>query len=383
MSQSCSTRRCSRRRSCSSGSDVRAMIFEAVGQPLSAVERDTPSPGEGELLLRVHACGICRTDLHLLDGEVEIAEAPRILGHQIIGTVERIGEQAPDSPRAAPSPSAARSSDERSHAGDRAAESGAAEAAAGFAPGDRVGVPWLGWSCGECEWCLSGRENLCPRARFTGCDIDGGMAEYAVADARFCFPIPPGYPDEQAAPLMCAGLIGYRALRMCGEARRVGLYGFGASAHILAQVLVSQDREVYAFTRAGDEKAQSFARELGAVWAGDSQARPPQSLDAAIIFAPDGALVPLALEAVAPAGVVVCGGIHMSDIPSFPYSALWRERIVRSVANLTRTDGHEFLQLAPEVPVKTRVTTYPLEQANEALADLRAGRFSGAAVLVP
>ncbi|HTA37261.1 MAG TPA: zinc-dependent alcohol dehydrogenase family protein [Solirubrobacteraceae bacterium] len=351
---------------------MRAMIFEAVGQPLRAVERDVPSPGAGQLLLRVHACGICRTDLHLLDGEVEIAEQPRILGHQIIGTVERIGEQASESRI------------ERSGVdGDRAAESGAAEAATGFAPGDRVGVPWLGWSCGECEWCLSGRENLCPRARFTGRDIDGGMAEYAVADARFCFPIPPGYPDEQAAPLMCAGLIGYRALRMCGEARRVGLYGFGASAHILAQVLVSQDREVYAFTRAGDEKAQSFARELGAVWAGDADARPPQPLDAAIIFAPDGALVPLALQAVAPAGVVVCGGIHMSDIPSFPYSALWQERIVRSVANLTRTDGHEFLQLAPEVPVKTHVTTYPLEQANEALADLRGGRFSGAAVLVP
>jgi alcohol dehydrogenase, propanol-preferring len=348
------------------------MIFEAVGQSLREVERDNPSPGAGQLLLRVHACGVCRTDLHLLDGEVEIAEPPRVLGHQIIGTVEEIGEQAPES------------SAERSNAGgEYTAEAGAAEAATAFAPGDRVGVPWLGWSCGECEWCLSGRENLCPRARFTGCDIDGGMAEYAVADARFCFPIPPGYPDEQAAPLMCAGLIGYRALRMCGEARRVGLYGFGASAHILAQVLVSQDREVYAFTRAGDERTQAFARELGAVWAGASEQRPPQPLDAAIIFAPDGGLVPLALQAVAPAGVVVCGGIHMSDIPSFPYSALWQERIVRSVANLTRTDGHEFLALAPEVPVKTRVTTYRLEQANEALADLRAGRFSGAAVLVP
>jgi alcohol dehydrogenase, propanol-preferring len=348
------------------------MLFEGVGRPLRAVERNTPSPGAGQLLLRVHACGVCRTDLHLLDGEVEISRPPRILGHQIIGTIERIGEQASES-------SAVRSE----LGGDDAAEAGAAEAAAGFAPGDRVGVPWLGWSCGECEWCLSGRENLCPRARFTGCDIDGGMAEYAVADARFCFPIPPGYPDEQAAPLMCAGLIGYRALRMCGDAKRVGLYGFGASAHILAQVLVSQDREVYAFTRDGDEKTRAFARELGAVWAGASEQRPPQPLDAAIIFAPDGALVPLALQAVAPAGVVVCGGIHMSDIPSFPYSALWQERIVRSVANLTRTDGHEFLALAPEVPVKTRVTTYALEDANEALADLRAGRFSGAAVLVP
>jgi propanol-preferring alcohol dehydrogenase len=317
---------------------MRAMIFERVGEPLRAVELETPSPGPGELLLRVHACGVCRTDLHLLDGEVEVNDPPRVLGHQIIGTTES---------------------------------------------GDRVGVPWLGWSCGECKWCLGGRENLCPRARFTGCDIDGGMAEYAVADARFCFPIPAGYPDEQAAPLMCAGLIGYRALRMCGEAQRIGLYGFGASAHILAQVCVSQGREVYAFTRDGDEAAQTFARELGAVWAGGSEEQPPCELDAAIVFAPDGALVPLALGAVAPAGVVVCGGIHMSDIPSFPYSALWQERIVRSVANLTRTDGHEFLELAPEVPVRTRVTSYALEDANEALADLRAGRFTGAAVIVP
>ncbi len=325
------------------------MLFERVGQPLRAAQREVPSAGQGELLLRVRACGVCRTDLHLLDGEVEIREPPRILGHQMIGVVEALGE--------------------------------ASETV--IALGDRVGVPWLGWSCGECRWCLSGRENLCPRARFTGCDIDGGMAEHAVADARFCFPIPPGYPDEQAAPLMCAGLIGYRALRMCGDAHRVGLYGFGASAHILAQVLVSQGREAYAFTRAGDEPTQSFARELGAVWAGASQERPPQELDAAIIFAPDGALVPLALRAVAPAGVVVCGGIHMSDIPSFPYSSLWQERIVRSVANLTRTDASEFLALAPEVPVQTHVTTYPLERANEALADLRAGRFHGAAVLVP
>ena len=317
---------------------MRAMIFERVGEPLRAVELETPSPGPGELLLRVHACGVCRTDLHLLDGEVEVKDPPRVLGHQIIGMTES---------------------------------------------GDRVGVPWLGWSCGECKWCLSGRENLCPRARFTGCDIDGGMAEYAVADARFCFPIPDGYPDDQAAPLMCAGLIGYRALRMCGEAQRVGLYGFGASAHILAQVCVSQGREVYAFTRDGDEAAQAFARELGAVWAGGSQEQPPQPLDAAIIFAPDGSLVPLALAAVAPAGVVVCGGIHMSDIPSFPYSALWQERIVRSVANLTRTDGYEFLELAPQAPVKTRVSRYALEDANEALADLRAGRFTGAAVIVP
>jgi propanol-preferring alcohol dehydrogenase len=340
---------------------MRAMIFEGIGRPLRAVERKTPSPAPGQLLLRVHACGVCRTDLHLLDGEVEIKSPPRVLGHQIVGTVEAIGEAA----EASPADSAGR---------------GAAEAPRA---GDRVGVPWLGWSCGECEWCLSGRENLCPRALFTGCDIDGGMAEHAVADARFCFPIPPGYPDEQAAPLMCAGLIGYRALRMCGEARRIGLYGFGASAHILAQVCASQGREVYAFTRAGDERTQQFARELGAVWAGASEQRPPQPLEAAIVFAPDGQLVPLALAAVQQAGTVVCAGIHMSDIPSFPYSSLWRERILRSVANLTRRDGYDFLELAPQVPVKTRVTHYALKDANQALDDLRHGRFTGAAVLVP
>ncbi|HEY2216004.1 MAG TPA: zinc-dependent alcohol dehydrogenase family protein [Solirubrobacteraceae bacterium] len=317
---------------------MRAMVFERVGEPLREVEHDVPTPGEGQLLIKVHACGVCRTDLHLLDGEVEIKQPPRILGHQIIGTTES---------------------------------------------GDRVGVPWLGWADGACEWCRSGRENLCPQARFTGCDIDGGYAEYAVADERFCFPIPNGYPDEQAAPLMCAGLIGYRALRMCGDARRIGLYGFGASAHILAQVCRAQGREVFAFTRAGDEKTQAFARELGAVWAGASEDTPPEPLDAAIIFAPVGALVPLALAAVAPGGTVVCGGIHMSDIPSFPYSALWQERTLRSVANLTRDDAREFLPLAPQVPVRTRVTKYPLERANEALADLRAGRFTGAAVLVP
>jgi propanol-preferring alcohol dehydrogenase len=328
---------------------MHAMVFEQLGSPLRAVEREAPTPQAGQLLLRVHACGICRTDLHLLDGEVEIKQPPRILGHQIVATVEGIGE------------------------GNETT----------IELGDRVGVPWLGWTDGTCAWCRSGRENLCPNARFTGCDIDGGFAEYAVADARFCFPIPEGYPDEQAAPLMCAGLIGYRALRMCGEAHRIGLYGFGASAHILAQVCSSQGREVYAFTRAGDETTQTFARELGAVWAGASEDTPPEPLDAAIIFAPVGSLVPLALAAVAPGGTVVCGGIYMSDIPSFPYSALWQERSVRSVANLTRADAREFLPLAPQVPVRTHVTTYPLEQANEALADLRAGRFTGAAVLVP
>jgi alcohol dehydrogenase, propanol-preferring len=339
---------------------MRAMIFEGVGRPLRAVERKTPSPGPGQLLLRVHACGICRTDLHLLDGEVEIKTPPRVLGHQIIGTVEAIGEPAERRPA---DPPQATTTVPRQ--------------------GDRVGVPWLGWSCGECEWCLSGRENLCPRARFTGCDIDGGMAEWAVADERFCFPIPSGYPDEQAAPLMCAGLIGYRALRMCGEARRIGMYGFGASAHILTQVCASQGREVYAFTRAGDEATQRFARELGAVWAGASEDRPPQPLEAAIVFAPVGALVPLALAAVQQAGTVVCAGIYMSDIPSFPYSALWRERVLRSVANLTRRDGYNFLELAPQVPVQTRVTQYALSDANQALDDLRHGRFNGAAVLVP
>jgi alcohol dehydrogenase, propanol-preferring len=339
---------------------MRAMVFDGVGLPLRPEERAIPSPRPGQVLLAVRACGVCRTDLHLLDGEVEIASPPRILGHQVVGAVVATGERDED-------PGA-----ERATAGRAAPRAG-----------DRVGVPWLGWSCGECEWCLGGRENLCPRARFTGCDIDGGMAEYAVADARFCFPIPPGYPDEQAAPLMCAGLIGYRALRMCGDARRIGLYGFGASAHILAQVCAAQGREVYAFTRAGDEAAQAFARELGAAWAGDSQQAPPQPLDAAIVFAPDGALVPLALAAVGPGGTVVCGGIHMSDVPSFPYSALWRERVLRSVANLTRADGYEFLELAPQVPVETRVSTYALADANVALDDLRAGRFTGAAVIVP
>jgi alcohol dehydrogenase, propanol-preferring len=317
---------------------MRAMVFESVGTPLRPVELPVPSPGPGELLLRVHACGICRTDLHLLDGEVSIdAPRDRILGHQIIATV--VGE-------------------------DR-----------------RVGVPWLGWTCGECRFCLSGRENLCLRARFTGRDIDGGMAEFAVADERFCFPIPDGFPDEQAAPLMCAGLIGYRSLRMCGEPERLGLYGFGAAAHILCQVARSQGREVYAVTRPGDTTTQEFARSLGATWAGGSDEPLPVELDAAIIFAPDGALVPVALGALAPGGVVVCGGIHMSEIPAFDYDLLWHERSVRSVANLTRRDGHEFLALAPQVPVRTHVTSYPLERANEALDDLRLGRFTGAAAL--
>ena len=289
---------------------MRAMVFDAPGQSLRAAEIAEPEAGPGQLLLEVRACGVCRTDLHLLDGEVPIAEPPRVLGHQIVATV--VGD------------------------------------------GGRVGVPWLGWTCGECVYCLSGRENLCPRARFTGRDIDGGYAEYAVADERFCFPIPSSYPDEQAAPLLCAGLIGYRALTMCGDAQRIGFYGFGAAAHILTQVAIADGREVFAFTRAGDDAAQRFARELGAVWAGSSEERPPEQLDAAIIFAPVGALVPAALAAVAPGGTVVCGGIHMSDIPSFPYELLWGERAVRSVANLTRADGEALLALAPRVPVRRR-----------------------------
>jgi propanol-preferring alcohol dehydrogenase len=318
---------------------MRAMVFDRVGRPLRLEQRPLPIPGPGEVLLRVLACGICRTDLHLIDGDVEVEHAPRILGHQIIGVIDGT---------------------ER-----------------------RVGVPWVGWTCGTCEQCLGGHENLCPNARFTGCDIDGGMAEYTVADERFCFPMPAGYPAAQAAPLLCAGLIGFRSLRFCGDAHRIGLYGFGAAAHILIQVATWQGREVYAFTRPGDSIAQEFARSLSATWAGPSDAMPPVPLDAAIIFAPDGGLVPLALRALKPGGRVVCGGIHMSDIPSIPYQNLWDERSIQSVANLTREDGHEFLELAPQVPVTTHVTSYRLEQANEALADLRAGRFSGAGVLVP
>ncbi len=328
---------------------MRAMIFEAPGEPLRAAEVPVPEPGGGELLIRVRACAVCRTDLHLLDGEVEIARPPRILGHQIVGVVEARGDGV-----------------------------GSLE------EGDRVGVPWLGWTDGTCEYCTSGRENLCPNARFTGRDIDGGFAEYTVADARFCFPIPDSYEDRAATPLLCAGLIGYRAFRMTGEARRVGFYGFGDSAHILAQIARWQGREVYAFTRPGaDDAAQEFALELGAVWAGGSDEEPPAQLEAAIIFAPVGPLVPAALRALAPGGTVVCAGIHMSDIPSFPYEILWEERSIRSVANLTRLDGDELLQIAPQVPVETRISTYPLEALNEALADLRAGAFTGAAVIVP
>ena len=303
--------------------------------------------GSEEVLIRVRACAVCRTDLHVVDGVLPDPRLPLIPGHQIVGTVESLGERV-----------------ER------------------FAPGERVGVPWLGYTDGECRYCLSGRENLCDDARFTGYQIDGGYAEYASADNRFCFPIPEGYPDVQAAPLLCAGLIGYRSLRMAHDAERLGLYGFGASAHIIIQVAVHQGRRIFAFTRGGDEEGQRFARSLGAAWAGGSNEQPPEELDAAIIFAPVGGLVPAALRAVAKGGVVVCAGIHMTDIPSFPYEILWGERSIRSVANLTRQDGEEFLALAPQVPVRTEVTPFPLEKANEALAALREGEIRGAAVLV-
>jgi propanol-preferring alcohol dehydrogenase len=326
---------------------VRAMILEAPGEPLRSAEVPVPEPGPEQVLIRVHACAVCRTDLHVVDGELPDPKLPLIPGHQIVGAVVRSGDRV-----------------------DR------------FATGDRVGVPWLGFTDNSCRYCLTGRENLCDNARFTGYQIDGGYAEYAVADHRFCFPIPGGYPDLQAAPLLCAGLIGYRSLRMAGDAERLGLYGFGAAAHIIAQVARHQGRQVFAFTSPGDEEAQLFARELGAVWAGDSTQAPPEELDAAIIFAPVGALIPVALRAVAKGGVVVCAGIHMSDIPSFPYEILWGERVVRSVANLTRRDGEEFLALAPEVPVHTEVVPFPLEEANEALNALRAGEIQGAAVLV-
>lgn len=303
-------------------------------------------PSESQLQVKVHACGICRTDLHVVDGELPDAKLPLIPGHQIVGEVTKIGKSV-----------------------------------YGFSLGQRVGIPWLGGTCGTCSFCTSGQENLCDSARYTGYQINGGFAEFAVADADFCFPIPKGYPDMQAAPLLCAGLIGYRAFRMCGERKKIGLYGFGAAAHILIQTARHLNRMVYAFTRTGDDSGQEFAKSLGAVWAGSSEENPPELLDAAIIFAPVGALVPAALKAVKKGGIVVCAGIHMSDIPSFPYRLLWEERTITSVANLTRMDGQEFLALAPQVPVKTEVTVYSLARANEALDDLRHGRFNGAAVI--
>ena len=321
------------------------MVLDAPGRPLRAAEVADPEPGAGQVAIELAACGVCRTDLHIVDGELAPPALPVVPGHQAVGRVLAGGER--------------------------------------FGPGDRVGVPWLGWTCGECRYCRSGRENLCDRARFTGLDFDGGYAERMVADERFCFPIPEGFPDVQAAPLLCAGLIGWRALRMAGDAERLGLYGFGASAHIVCQVAVHQGRRVFAFTRADDVDAQELALGLGAEWAGDSMGPAPEELDAAIVFAPVGPLVPAALRATSKGGTVVCAGIHMSDIPSMPYELLWGERAVRSVANLTRADGEEFLALAPQVPVRTATEEHPLEDANLALDRLRAGEVTGAAVLVP
>jgi propanol-preferring alcohol dehydrogenase len=323
---------------CSIITNVRAMVLESQQQPLKATELPDPRPGAGQLLLKVHACAVCRTDLHLRDREIEATKLPVVLGHQIVGATE---------------------------------------------DGRRVGVPWLGWTDGTCEYCTSGRENLCPRARFTGRDIDGGYAELTVADERYCLPLPEDLSDEQAAPLLCGGLIGYRALTLTGDAQRLGLYGFGSAAHMICQVAVFQGRDVFAFTRPGDRRTQEFARGLGASWAGGSDETPPEPLDGAIIFASAGELVPQALKVLAPDGVVVCAGIYMTDIPSFPYESLYHEHKLRSVANLTRKDGHEFLAIAAKVPVKTTITTYELERAEDALSDLRAGRFEGTAVIVP
>jgi alcohol dehydrogenase, propanol-preferring len=323
---------------------MRAMVLDRPGTLLREAELPAPEPGPGQVAVAVDACGVCRTDLHVVDGELPEPKLPLVPGHQVVGRVASTG-------------------DER------------------FAGGERVGVPWLGWTCGECGYCLSGRENLCDRARFTGYQLDGGYAELVAADERYCFPVPEGYDDQQAAPLLCAGLIGYRALRLAGDPDRLGLYGFGASAHIVTQVARHEGRRVFAFTRAGDKETQGFARGLGAEWAGDAHNPPPEEIDAAIIFAPVGDLVPAALAAVAKGGSVVCAGIHMSDIPSFPYELLWGERVLRSVANLTRRDGEEFMELAPRVPVRTEIEAFPLAEANEALARLRAGGIRGAAVL--
>jgi propanol-preferring alcohol dehydrogenase len=326
---------------------MKAMVLDAPHTALREADVPRREPGPRDVVLEVGACAVCRTDLHVVDGELPHPKLPLIIGHEIVGRVVDTGSDVGD-----------------------------------FRPGDRVGVPWLGRTCGECRYCRSGRENLCPSAAFTGYQIDGGYAEYATADSRFVFRVPDTWDDVHAAPLLCAGLIGYRALARAGDAQRLGLYGFGAAAHIVAQVARWQGRDLYAFTRPGDADAQAFATSLGAVWVGDSTAPPPEPLDAAIIFAPVGSLVPLALRAVAPGGVVVCAGIHMSDIPSFPYDILWRERTVTSVANLTRADGDAFFGVAPRVPVATEVEVFPLDQANQALGRLRDGRLRGAAVLV-
>jgi propanol-preferring alcohol dehydrogenase len=327
---------------------MRAMILEAPRQPLRLVDLPMPKPEATQVRVKVSACAVCRTDLHVMDGELPNPKLPLVPGHEIVGTVVEKG--------------------------------GGAQR---FKVGDRVGIPWLGWTCGECAFCRRGRENLCDRARFTGYTLDGGYAEFTVADERFCFPIPESYSDVEAAPLLCAGLIGYRSLTKTGEAKRLGIYGFGAAAHIVAQVAKFQGREVFAFTRCGDTEAQAFAKSLGAFWAGDSKTVPPEKLDSAIIFAPVGGLVPMALKSVAKGGTVVCGGIHMSDIPSFPYDLLWQERTLCSVANLTCRDGEEFFALAPKVPVRTAVQTFPLTGANEAVALVRSGKIRGAAVLIP
>ena len=323
---------------------MHAMVLGAQRTPLRPAEIADPEPGAGQILLRVRACGVCRTDLHIVDGDLAQPKLPLVPGHQIVGEVVDGGER--------------------------------------FESGARVGVPWLGWSCGECRFCLAGQENLCDLARFTGYDLDGGYAELAVADERFCFSIPADYPDEQAAPLLCAGLIGYRSLRLAGDAERIGLYGFGASAHIVCQVAVAQGRRVFAGTRAGDAETQEFARSLGATWAGDALAGPPEELDAVIVFAPAGELVPAALRQISKGGSVICAGIHMSDIPTFPYEWLWGERVIRSIANLTRADGEEFLAHARTNPVRIEVETFPLDAANVALARLRGGTLRGAAVLL-
>ena len=326
---------------------MQAIILETPGKPLRKADLPRPNPGHSQVLIRVLACAVCRTDLHIVDGELTEPKLPLVPGHEIVGKVVDLGVDV-----------------------NR------------FKIGDRVGVPWLGWTCGQCAYCGNGQENLCDQAKFTGYTLDGGYAEYTVADQRFCFSIPDSYSDAEAAPLLCAGLIGYRSLVKAGNGKRIGIYGFGAAAHIIAQVAKFQGRRIYAFTRPGDEEAKKFAIGLGAVWAGGSNEMPPEKLDAAIIFAPVGQLVPLALKAVAKGGIVVCGGIHMSDIPSFPYSILWQERSICSVANLTRRDGAEFMALAPKVPVRTEIETFPLEEANEALNRLRAGKIHGAAVLV-
>jgi len=327
---------------------MRAMVLQRPGTLLQSQELEPRPPGSDQVLIKVTACGVCRTDLHIVDGELTRPKLPLVPGHEVVGHVVALGAEVD-----------------------------------GLKIGQRIGIPWLGYTCGSCRFCRTGHENLCEHAKFTGYDIDGGYADYAVADQRFCFPVEGSYSDAEAAPLLCAGLIGYRSLRMAGDAERIGLYGFGAAAHIVVQVARHEGRRIFAFTRSGDAEAKEFALSLGAAWAGDSNALPPEELDAAIIYAPAGELVPAALRAVRPAGTVVCAGIHMSDIPAFPYALLWGERIVRSVANLTRRDGSEFLALAPKVPVRTEIETFPLGDANVALQRLRCGQLRGAAVLIP